>query len=554
MEVEAAGGRQSARLVTSFAWCAAIALGIRHAWHGRHEIIGDAVSYLDVGEAFAHGDWASAINGYWSPLYPWALGLALRITRVERQDEFVVIAAVNVLVYLIALIAFSRLLKELGRERRVLAGGESGTPLSNGIWLALCYLAFIWSSMHVLSVSDITPDMAFAAVVYYCTAVLLRVRRGDVRWRTFILLGAGLGVGYLIKVPMLVIAPVFLACAALATRNVSRAIPRLALTTLVFAVITAPFVAALSLHKGRLTAGDSPRLNLAWNMNKVPRGFWLGGPPEVGFPAHPPRLIHASPPVFEFARPVAATYPPWHDPTYWYEGVTPRWNFDGLHESLVEGRILYQRLVRSQFPFLLAIAGLLLLNPRRSLSQALALWPIWIVAAAGLALFAVVHVETRYIGQYFALAMVSGLTAVEVRDRFVRTRLILTAVLLVSLARPVVARAFRPYEATGVARINIAVGQALRQLGVSPGDRAALLRIGAGGIYWARVAGVQVVAEIPSADAFWRADPPARRAAVAAIADTGALVLVTSELPNNADPAGWVRLGRTNWHAYRLGR
>jgi len=409
----------------------------------------------------------------------------------------------------------------------------------------------------VLSVSDITPDMAFAAVVYLCTTLLLRLARGDTSWRAAISLGAALGIGFWIKVPMIGLAPVFLACAFIATRPFPRGFLHVAGAALVFGLVVAPLAAALSWQKGRLTIGDSPRLNLAWNMNHVPRSFWLGGPPDLGYPVHPPRKIHESPPAFEFARAIPAAYPPWHDPAYWYEGVTPRWNARGLRESLIESRMVYERLLISQSPFVAAIVCLVLLggNVRRWLTCALALWPMWIIAAAGLCLFAIVHVETRYIGQYLALAMAAALTVVRVQNRSARAAGVLTIVLAFSVARPVALRAISPYDASGVARTSVMVAQALREVGVRPGDRAALLRAGrGGGAYWARLAGVQIVAETPSADAFWRAEQSARLSVIAAMADTGARVLVASELPKDADSAGWLRLGRTNWHAYRLDR
>ena len=39
---------------------------------------------------------------------------------------------------------------------------------------------------------------------------------------------------------------------------------------------------------------------------------------------HPTRQIMTHPPVFEFDGPVPGTYPPWTDPSYWNEGVHPR--------------------------------------------------------------------------------------------------------------------------------------------------------------------------------------------------------------------------------------
>ena len=34
------------------------------------------------------------------------------------------------------------------------------------------------------------------------------------------------------------------------------------------------------------------------------------------------RMLRAEPPVNEFGTPIQGTYPPWYDPSYWYEGVS----------------------------------------------------------------------------------------------------------------------------------------------------------------------------------------------------------------------------------------
>src|SRR5688500_9965534 len=43
-----------------------LAISLAH-WHTMSP---DALSYLEVGEAWWRGDFSNAINGYWSPLYP----------------------------------------------------------------------------------------------------------------------------------------------------------------------------------------------------------------------------------------------------------------------------------------------------------------------------------------------------------------------------------------------------------------------------------------------------------------------------------------------------
>lgn len=56
-----------------------VILGLVCAWVFRQTIISDGISYLDLGDADLRGDWSAAANAYWSPLYPYLLGAAMRI-------------------------------------------------------------------------------------------------------------------------------------------------------------------------------------------------------------------------------------------------------------------------------------------------------------------------------------------------------------------------------------------------------------------------------------------------------------------------------------------
>src|ERR1035441_7992381 len=67
---------------------ATLALGALHAWFGRYSMNPDGISYLDVGDSFFRRDWANAVNAYWSPLYPWTLGVVLGLAKPSPKWEF----------------------------------------------------------------------------------------------------------------------------------------------------------------------------------------------------------------------------------------------------------------------------------------------------------------------------------------------------------------------------------------------------------------------------------------------------------------------------------
>src|SRR5690242_18466110 len=68
-------------------WIIAIGFGLWFGWISRNAINPDGISYLDIGDAWWHGDFRSAINPYWSPMYSWILGGALRLIKPSMMWE-----------------------------------------------------------------------------------------------------------------------------------------------------------------------------------------------------------------------------------------------------------------------------------------------------------------------------------------------------------------------------------------------------------------------------------------------------------------------------------
>jgi hypothetical protein len=179
-------------------WCAAIALGAVDAWAARHTMNPDGISYLDLGDAYLRGDWKMAINAYWSPLYPWLLGLSLKVLKPSPDWEFPVVHLVNFLIYLAALASFEFFLRTLidYRKKRGNAVCESeDASLPEWAWWILGYSLFIWSSLILIGTKLVTPDMCVAAFVYLASGFLLRLRAGTASWRKFVLFGIVLGFG-----------------------------------------------------------------------------------------------------------------------------------------------------------------------------------------------------------------------------------------------------------------------------------------------------------------------------------------------------------------------
>src|SRR4051812_46570039 len=62
-------------------WLVCLLLAAGAAWLTRRTMNPDGISYLDLADAWRHGQWDHALSEYWSPLYSWLLGLWLTLVQ-----------------------------------------------------------------------------------------------------------------------------------------------------------------------------------------------------------------------------------------------------------------------------------------------------------------------------------------------------------------------------------------------------------------------------------------------------------------------------------------
>ena len=293
---------------------------------------------------------------------------------------------------------------------------DQDTALPDSLWLTLGYLLFVSSSLMMITLGVVSPDMCVAACVYLAAALLLRIRANPQRKSDFILLGVVLGIGYLSKTVMFPLAFVILAVTFLAARGWRRENRKSLLALIVFLAIAAPLILALSLMKGRPTFGDSGKLNYVWEVNQIPKYIhWQGEPATSGVPKHPTRKIFDQPAVYEFATPLPGSYPPWFDPSYWYEGVRPTFNFRRQLEVLSRWSMTclngFVELCGGLFSiiFLIFAINRRRWSPRKMASSS---WFIFLIAVVPMLMYSMVFVSLRYIAAFEVLlwfSLFSGL-------------------------------------------------------------------------------------------------------------------------------------------------
>ncbi len=552
------------RALLYLCWLVATALGGWHAWVSWHVMSMDGVCYIDMGEAYLEGKWDTAINGLWSPLYSWLIGVLFALAKPGPTWEFPLVHVVNFLTYLASLTAFHFLLCQFLEDRQ--DAGQSGAKtigVPRWTWIGLGYGFFTWAALTMVTVRDATPDLCVAACVFVICALLMKVRRGAATRQTFAVFGVMLGLGFLSKAVMFPLAFVFLVALFLSQSASQKRISNTLLAALLFVVVAAPLIVALSAARGRATYRDAGKLNYAWHVNGVDSIYWTGSPAGSGQPVHGYRKIFDHPPVFEFATPVGGTHPGWYDPSYWYEGLTIEFDWNKQVAALLRGGALYYEVfVRWLGPILVLLLALYLIGggPRIAFGRILAQWALLAPCVAALLLYAAVHVESRYIGPFVVVMLLSLLAAVRLpQSSESRKRLNIACVVMLAFMTAKVALA--------VGRIAVKAGayseqpayeiaEGIEGMGLEAGDRVA--HFGFASPVWARPARLRLSAEmffreVEDREHFLSLDEQSKRELYAALRRIGARLIV-AELgaPEPSPGEGWERIGQTNFYTYLL--
>lgn len=554
-------------LPTVLTMLALAALGFLQAWAGRNTMNPDGIQYIEVGLNYSRRNWSSAVNAYWSPLYSWIVGTVLYLFRPPSGREFEIVHLTNFAIYLLSLIAFTFFLKEMIRYQ----GGTADPNVRIPMWIcqAFGYSLFLSSSLDLITLSVITPDLAVSAFVYLIAGLLMRIRRGRAQWTSFAALGLVLGLGYLSKSVMFIFALIVILAAFQLARSQRISLLRLAVTVVVFLAISAPFITALSLQKGRLTIGDTGRVAYLANVNNLPSGYVHGVPPNSHLVfKHAPHQIYEKPAAYEFGAVVPGSCPVWYDASYWYDGArlffVPKNELRALTKNVYRYALI---LFLHQGTLLAGVFVLFLYIGRaRKLAEDISdLWYLVVPAILVLGLYFLILVQDRYIAPFLVILWASLFLGCRVATSpngawFKRSVLLGTACALLAtvglrLARDTVKGVpdrndpERQYSAVK----DLQVAEELHKVGIGDGDKVAFLGDSLW-VYWAHVDGIRVEAEIPESDVdnFYDADRDTRESVMKAFAATGVKAVVADRFPPDPKTDGWRELGTSGYYVRNL--
>ncbi len=398
---------------------------------------------------------------------------------------------------------------------------------------------FIYSSLALGQTMYGTPDLLASALGFTATALTLKLRRLSRSGRggamlTALLLAFVGALGYLCKAPMLSYS--YLLLLALAPEALSQKQIRKPLLTafVLLTILVAPYIALISQKAGHLTFSDVWKVGQSWNIF-LKQPIIHGRSPEF---VHPTRLLGTKPEIYEFQGQFpGTTYAPWYAPSYWYEGVPliiewheyiPRVIANALRYTLLFGGGLL-------ILFLTAVCSKTVPLSRHALPETL---PLWLPAAVGLG-FIMLGIDVtvnsdRYYTPYLVPVYACIFLSCTKPPRLQRRKVWLAAAapivgfILIRLA--LVGGGYWPLLTNqkalgeGFQSVELLIPGALSQLGLKPGDRIA--QLGSCRYFFARLAKLEIVADITDIKAFWQLSREGRQAIYRRLQELGVKALV----------------------------
>ena len=383
----------TAHQVRAAAWSLLLTLAAAQAWLFRHEISPDGVAYLDLSDAIVDGRVGDLVNGYWSPAYPFLIGLVRLVVDPTRlgapQWEFTLVHAVNFLTFALALAAFEWLLGAIDD-----AGARWGQqPFQSALGRAAAYLLFAVGTLDMITLKGTVPDMLLAAATFAAFACLLPLQADPRDARSALRLGLVLAGGALTKSFFFPLGIVMLATVAwpLVQRDGRASLLR---AVGAFVGATLPWIVAVSISVGRFSTGETGALNYAWYVNneQAPNS---GAMPRLAAPRDSSPLPLDGLAVFPDGRGTNAL---WYDPARWYRDVRPR--FDA-RQQLTRLWLSAQYYAYIGAPFLLILiavgAASRWTDVRLTLERCFA---VLLPCVAALGAYALVYTTSRHLAPY----------------------------------------------------------------------------------------------------------------------------------------------------------
>ena len=552
-----------------------IIMGIQYSRFDPYQIDGDAIAFMDIADAILQKKFHLIANGYWNPGYAVALALGDSLFHPSRINELQIFYYVNLFIFIFATAASYYFVSGVVKLRdKCLSPADRSTALSLPILHLASFSLLFCSFQRELSLGKIRADSLLLVIILIVVGFLTRLQATG-RLGYYPLIGAGLGCAYLTKSYAFLPATLLLVGLLIdgfgrKDGSRTRAVVGAVLAGGVFLLFSGPYITAISIQRGRLTIGESARLNYAFFIDQMDRWHeWhrqaLGH--ALGNFKNAEDAIVDVPAVYSYARHLLGTYPLWFDPANWTDGMQPQYWLSGHLQRLVRCSELLVRFLVDH-PEALIYAATLFVTGHRFCNMGEVKKPFFAVTALGVAMLSIyfpVDIQDRYISVVFLLIVIPILSLIRparvTPDLGAAAATILLAGLTMTNAARDVAQSRRVESGAGHAggAYNGSIytaAQSLAELGISPGSKLACMGDSACYVdqYWARLASSQIAAEIevPNNEdpaLFWQ-KLANKTNVLNALQDQNIKALVAI-FPNGiASTEGWQRLGTGHFYVY----
>lgn len=510
---------------------ASLVLTIILVWAGRYFVNPDGISYLDLSDGYRPGSWDTIANAHWSPAYPLLLATLIPKSLRWTPWEPIVVHVINGWLFLLTLACFEVFLAELAATNR---NARAALNLDTAAGRFTAHMIFLWCALVLITIRGVTPDMLLAAVGFAIATYVIRIQTKRATTGTLIVFGVLLGLGALTKSVMFFLSGFLLLVLFVAER-------RIVLSAVTFAIVISPQLVAISRKSGHLNFTDSGKIVYALKVNGISK-----------FASAP--SLSESPRSFAFRTDKAnETYPLWDDPAKWYSGIPLRFDSASQVRAIVHNLIVVGGIT------LKIVIPLLVIFICRDWTVPLRNKVLVAFSLTAFAGYILLYSEARLIGFWIALcsiSMLAGITFDPSLEKIGRRVVHLTAAIsVISFVTYVFAQSFsgRPDRGLNARDIQREVAESLERRGIPRGSKVGLVG-DESDIYWARLARVQIVAQVPLSDAaeYWSLSEGARDDINRWIGMTSASALVASWTSPSTPIEGWTPVQGTRYSIFPL--
>ena len=552
--------------------------GIGYAEYSNYQLDGDAVSFMDIADAIRQHNLPLVVNGYWNPGYPFVLAIAKSIAKPSRWNELHVFYLANFFIFAACVGAMLFFVASLCALREAKAGDEFQPTLSRPALQLIGLAGLLASATHELPLGAVRADTLLLLFFLLAGGILARLLISfEFKW--FPLLGLTLGCAYLTKsfafIPsVFLFAVLFFWGLRMKSNFRVRVVGGAVVAGVIFLALAGPYIYGISEQRGRLTTGDSARLNYAFFVDKMERWHevWTGKMGHATGPfKHPEKRELASPAVYTFDQHPVGTFPLWFDPAYWTDGATPHFWLAGQLRLASRTFVLLIRYLIGHLELFLVLAVLLSFGNSfsRHRRKVLALLPFVILGLSFFATYFPVDFQDRYLAAALFLVTLPPLALLVRREgeggyQMGSAVAMLLAVLILANATADILERRRQLALVtshgGAWDSNVwQAAEGLEKLGIEPGTPIACIGTYAciNDPYWAHLAGTPIRAQIevePDASdpgRYWQSLPN-KQEVVDLLRSHQLAAIVGIFKPAAKEPDGWQELGTGNFYVYML--